>query len=135
MADGIHDQEFRALIVDDDNFILRLFSTALIREGFLCDCAENGDAAWRLAAEHPYDVVVTDLSMPERNGHSLAVDLLSLPDRPLVVVVTGLPDPRMVKDLIARGVDDIVFKPVAVPLFAAKIRALVNRRRLAVSAT
>jgi HD-like signal output (HDOD) protein len=67
--------------------------------------------------------------MPERNGHALAVDALAAgPDRPVVVVLTGLLEPRLAADLVARGVDDITFKPVDFRVLAAKTRALCKRR-------
>ena len=118
---------YRVLVVDDESVVRQLTMRALAREGFFCDAAENGDIALRQMARSHYDVVVTDLSMPQKHGHALATELLALPDRPLVVVLTGVIEPRLAKDLMARGVDDIVFKPVDYSTFAAKIKALTNR--------
>jgi HD-like signal output (HDOD) protein len=103
---------------------------ALTNEGFLCDSAENGAVAWQRVceAEVPYQLVVSDLAMPGRHGHALAVDLLTLPNRPLIAILTGVAEPKIAKDLLARGVDDISFKPIHYPAFAAKLRGLVNRR-------
>jgi DNA-binding response OmpR family regulator len=81
-----------------------------------------------LADTRHYDVIVTDLRMPEMNGHTLVVELLKREHRPAVVVLTGVTEPRLAKDLIARGVDDIVFKPVDQGVLAAKVQALVARR-------
>ncbi|HEY3969623.1 MAG TPA: response regulator, partial [Planctomycetaceae bacterium] len=81
-----------------------------------------------LIATTDYDVVVTDLRMPAVNGHTLALELLNRPARPVVVVLTGVTEPKLAKDLIARGVDDIIFKPVDQSILAAKVRALVDRR-------
>jgi len=121
----------RALVVDDEINIRRLVSSALSNEGFLCDVAEEGEQAWRMISESPcpYDLVVTDLIMPGRHGHSLATQILTLVDRPVLVVLTGFTEPRIAKDLIARGIDDIVFKPLPFIPFAAKMRALVGRRK------
>jgi HD-like signal output (HDOD) protein len=49
--------------------------------------------------------------------------------RPDFVVVTGVLEPRIAKDLMARGIDDILFKPVEFTTLAAKMRSLVERRR------
>jgi HD-like signal output (HDOD) protein len=62
------------------------------------------------------------------NGHALAVELLGRENRPAIVILTGVTEPRLAKDLIARGVDDIMFKPVDQGILAAKVRALVERR-------
>lgn len=125
----------RALVADDEPALRRLLISALHREGFQCDEAENGEAASRLIERAQYQLVVTDLAMPLRHGHSLAVDLLAKPDRPVVVVLTGLLDPRLAKDLMARGVDDIVFKPVEFLALAAKLRSLVDRKAQATGDT
>lgn len=123
----------RALVVDDEPQVRRLTTMALSREGFQCDIASDGKQAEAQLAAKKYDVLVTDLQMPNRNGHALAVGLLEQADRPLIVVLTGVVEPKLAKDLMARGIDDIVFKPVDFPTFAAKVRAMVSRRRAPVT--
>ena len=117
-----------ALIVDDEFAIRRLVATELKNNGFDCDTAANGQEASRLASEKRYDVVVTDLRMPEKHGHAFILELLDRPDRPLIVVYTGVIEPRLATDLLARGVDDIIFKPVNLGFLAAKIVSLIARR-------
>jgi CheY-like chemotaxis protein len=123
----MHPMSFRALVVDDEPQLRTLVGTVLASEGFSCGFAANGIEALERLAKHRFDVVVTDLRMPNRHGHALIQDLLKLQQRPLIVVLTGLDDPRLTKDMIARGVDDVVFKPVNFPAFAAKVKALVLR--------
>ncbi len=120
--------EYRALVVDDEPALRMLTIRELSRNGFVCDAAHDGLQARELAATRHYDVVLTDLRMPEMNGHALAVELLERSNRPVVVILTGVTEPRLAKDLIARGVDDIMFKPVDQGILAAKVRALVTRR-------
>jgi HD-like signal output (HDOD) protein/FixJ family two-component response regulator len=117
-----------ALVVDDEALVRNLTIRALQREGFTCDVAHDGVEAKELLDRNQYDVVTTDLVMPNRHGHSLAVEVLAGSDPPLVVVLTGVLEPRLVKDLIARGVASVEFKPVNYDLFAAKTKALVVRR-------
>ena len=74
------------------------------------------------------NLVVIDLRMPTKHGHSLAVDLLGKENPPLIVIHTSCDDPRMTKDLMLRGVDDIVYKPANYPAFAAKLRGMAERR-------
>lgn len=119
---------YRALVVDDEAVLRILMMRALCREGFTCDAAGNGLEAGKLAQSQRYDVVITDLMMPDRNGHALACELLQSADRPLIVIVTGVLEPRLAKDLITRGADCIEFKPVNYAMFAAKVRGLVRHR-------
>jgi DNA-binding response OmpR family regulator len=121
-------EPLQALVVDDEAGIRSLIATALRREGFVCDAAASVLEATQYLATRRYQLVITDLAIPNRNGHSFAVELLGMPDRPVVVVLTGVLEPRIAKDLIARGIDDVVFKPVQVLMFAAKMRSLTERR-------
>jgi hypothetical protein len=57
------------------------------------------------------------------------VDLLKVTERPLIVILTGVFEPRLARDLIARGVDCVDFKPVRYDLFAAKVKAMTDRRK------
>lgn len=122
------EMRYRALIVDDDPDVRGLTVRALMKEGFFCDIANDGVEAAQIVRHRSYDVVVTDLKMPNRHGHALALDLLQQENRPLIVVVTGVTEPRLSKDLMLRGVDDVIWKPVAYNTLAAKITALVHRR-------
>ena len=128
MANDSGQIKLKALIADDDLGIRKLVAAFLAKEGFACDLAEDGEQAWKLASEQTYHAVITDLAMPKRHGHSLAVELLTLPNRPVVIVLTGLIEPRLAKDLLARGVDDVQFKPVRFAELAAQVKALVNNR-------
>ncbi|MGH7134621.1 MAG: response regulator, partial [Pirellulales bacterium] len=123
-------RRYRALVVDDEPSVRMIATRELSRYGFICDAARDGLHALELLADARYDVVVTDLRMPGMNGHALAVDLLNRPNRPVVVVLTGVTEPRLAKDLIARGVDDILFKPIDQSILASKVRSLVERRAL-----
>src|ERR1043165_2175284 len=109
-----------ALVVDDEPAIRKLTVQALEQHGFTCDEAGDGENALRKLAEREYEVLVTDLRMPKRNGHSLAVEVIAKDPRPLVIVLTGVLEPKLATDLIARGVDDIVFKPLDFNVFGAK---------------
>jgi len=125
----VTDGNYRALVVDDDPAVRHLAMRALTRKGFACSAVVDGLQAMKALASNRYDVVVTDLRMPNLNGHALAVNLLASPNRPALVILTGVLQPRLAEDLIRRGVDCVEFKPVRCDLFAAKVKALVDRRR------
>lgn len=119
-----------ALVVDDEAAIRRLTVRALKEYDFRCDEAVDGEQALSLVWQRKYDVVVTDLRMPKRHGHSLAIEVLAIErDRPAIIVLTGVLEPKLASDLIARGIDDVQFKPIDFRLFGAKVRALCLRRR------
>lgn len=119
----------RVLVVDDEPAIRGLLTRALRNEGVECEIANDGAEALEKCQHIQFDAVVTDLLMPGFHGHRLASELLQLSDRPLIIVFTGVIEPRLAKDLLARGVDDIVYKPAEFATFAAKIKTLVTRRQ------
>lgn len=120
--------EYRALVVEDEEPVRKLAVRALSKEGFQCDSAGDGLEATELLMESPYHVVVTDLRMPRENGHALATKILARRPRPVIIILTGVLEPSLAKDLIARGVDEIAFKPVDYREFALKVKQLVRDR-------
>lgn len=121
----------RALVVDDDVICQEIAIRALAQAGIKADAAFGGWQAERLCQAKRYDVVVTDLQMPNGNGHALCVNLLQRPAPPVLIVVTSITDPRLTRDLLVRGVDDVMFKPLDGQLLIAKVEAMLARRSAA----
>jgi HD-like signal output (HDOD) protein/CheY-like chemotaxis protein len=119
-------RRLKALVVDDEKNVRSLLIGWLFREGFLCNEAEDGAAALRAIEHARYDLVVADLRMPNRHGHSLCKAILAQSDPPRLVVVTGVTDPRLFRDLETRGVDHIFQKPLDAPQFLSRIRELTE---------
>ncbi|MCL4693908.1 MAG: response regulator [Candidatus Hydrogenedentes bacterium] len=117
----------RALVVDDSREFRALLSRALQKENINCDVAEDGVLAEYMLENNRYDLLLTDLRMPRKHGHQLITDVLSRPDPPLIVAMTGVIEPRLVADLIGRGVVDVIQKPLAFDVIAAKAKALLAR--------
>ena len=122
----------RMLVVDDDPRSLKLLAGFLRSEGYEVRSASDGRTALRLAIEHPPDVVLLDVMMPELTGYEVCRALKAEPRTRLcqVMLVTALdstPDQILGLDT---GADDYVPKPVRRDEFLAKVRALVRARRL-----
>lgn len=117
---------FRTLIVDDEPHVRELTSRVLSGYNFICDVAQDGNEAMALCNVNAYDLVVTDLRMPNRHGHSFVCELLERPQRPRVFVVTGLSEPRLARELVVRGVDDVLQKPIAYDELAVKLLASMS---------
>jgi CheY-like chemotaxis protein len=119
----------RALVVDDEMIVRRLVARALSDQGFTCELAADGEEAADKIAVHKFDLLVTDLKMPNRHGHALVRDVLQVDSHPVIIVHTGVLEPKLAVDLLARGVNDLIYKPTDVNLLAAKARVLVDRQR------
>ncbi len=104
----------RALVVDDSRAIREAMTSMLGREGWIVDVAEDGARALQMTKQLRYDLVVTDLEMPELSGFDLITRLRS-DDRfktTPIVIITSRANPehrRRAKDL---GVRALVAKPI-----------------------
>nr|MBA3818780.1 response regulator [Deltaproteobacteria bacterium] len=65
----------RALVVDDSRAIREAMTSMLGREGWIVDVAEDGARALKMTRQLRYDLVVTDLEMPELGGFDLIAHL------------------------------------------------------------
>lgn len=85
-------QRFRsALVVDDVSDVTDMLSVLLTHAGYEVTCASTAPEALALARQQRFDVVISDIGMPEMNGYELAEALRSLPgyDSVPLVAVTG----------------------------------------------
>ena len=64
-------KDLSILIVDDESFILETMAHFLKRRAKQVDTAENGQQALALIETNQYDVIVSDIEMPEMNGYEL----------------------------------------------------------------
>ena len=81
----------RVLIVDDEDKILFVVRHALARLGAECQVqtACDGRQALEMARDAPFDLVVTDLRMPEMDGIELTRALRDLDSNPVVIWMTA----------------------------------------------
>lgn len=119
---------YRALVVDDEASMRRLIVLALSREGIECAEAPDGVVATNMVRCRRYDLVTVDLAMPRMNGHKFIQDLITEKHPPAIVVITGVIDGRIARDVLSRGVEDFYFKPLDAALFALKARRILDHR-------
>jgi CheY-like chemotaxis protein len=111
-GEGSRLQGVRVLVVEDDPDIRDVFSMLLRYEGADVASAGEGREALTLANCRDFDVLLTDLGLPDIPGDLLIRQLLATtPHRPRVVVVTGFGEPF---HSLARaaGADAVLSKPV-----------------------
>ena len=80
-----------ALVVDDVSDVTEMLSVLMTHAGYEVSTASSAAEAIALAKENHFDIVISDIGMPEMNGYQLAEALRSLPDygRVPMVAVTG----------------------------------------------
>ncbi len=113
----------RALVIDD-NLIPRMAHTQMLRmTGLESEAADSGETALEIiraadAGEHPFDLVLVDLLMPDMGGFEVIEMLRSQPLRqqPMLWLVTASGDSVIVDDARKVGFDEILLKPLSANL-------------------
>ncbi|HKY36382.1 MAG TPA: protein kinase [Polyangiaceae bacterium] len=119
----------RVLLVDDQPKLLRLFERSLTKAGHEVVTAENGRSAVELVRTQDFDVVVSDVRMPDMGGVELLRELHERdPDLP-VLLVSGSPDLQTALKAVEYGAFEYLTKPVPFDkLEASVVRAVACRR-------
>ena len=120
------------LIVDDEPMLRDTLRRQLDRLGYAVTDAENGSDALAKAASVAPDVILTDIEMPVIDGLELLKRLKSdvqLRDIP-VIVVSGNDGLESVVRCIELGAEDHIGKPYELTLLQARVRALLERKRM-----
>ena len=122
----------RILAVDDDVQIRRALSAILRPRGYSIDLAVSADDAIAKAIDHPPDLVILDLSLPDRSGIEVCRELRSWMRAPILIlsVLSGEADKIAALDA---GADDYLTKPFSAGELLARVRALLRRTREAVT--
>jgi len=122
------------LIVDDDAMI-RDTLKELLSEYYACQTADTADEAFARLAEKPYDLVLTDISMPEISGLELLGRVLQLYPKTPVIVVSGITDQEHVQGLIKLGAFDFLLKPFRLEVVEKSVRRALEYRRKLIEAS
>lgn len=103
-----------ALVVDDVSDVTEMLSMLMTHAGYEVSTASSARAAIALASKHHFDVIISDIGMPEMNGYELAKALRLLPGYESIpmVAVTGY---SMFDDRnrsLSAGFNEHVTKPI-----------------------
>jgi CheY-like chemotaxis protein len=117
------------LVVDDEEAVGALMADVLRAGGHRVVLCQGGAAGVARVRDEPFDVVFTDLAMPDVSGWDVAQAVRAVaPDTP-VVLVTGFGVELSTEECRASGIDEVLVKPLSVgQILAAAARAAQRRR-------
>lgn len=119
----------RILVVDDDIDVRESMQLVLAMEGFEVVAAESGVSALRLARDHPFDVVVTDLKMPGISGQELLVALRHQnPSLPVIVASAFLTEEAGTECRLL-GARGCIRKPFTIDDLVSEVEGAVSNSR------
>jgi two-component system, OmpR family, KDP operon response regulator KdpE len=116
----------RILVADDEAAIRKVVRDAFEKAGHDVETAIDGEEASRLIEEGDFDLVVTDLNMPNLDGLELVRRVRRTSSIPVLVLTVRQEEREKVR-LLDAGADDYVTKPFGVAELLARARALLRR--------
>lgn len=119
----------RILIVDDNELICIAFQEWLTEVGYQALAVSCAPEAVRLATQRPFDVVFTDLLMPEMSGVEVCRAIKSAWPQTQVVLISGHPEEIRVQGpafLQAGGYEEILRKPITLDVLLKVTRQLIG---------
>lgn len=121
----------RILLVDDDTALLEVYAELLGEAGYAVDSASSGPRAMVLIASNPYDLILTDIVMPDVSG----VDILrAARERDLdvpVILITGSPRLETAIQAVEMGALRYLVKPMPVAALLDAVEQGLRLKRLA----
>lgn len=109
------------LVVDDEPDLRTLYELTLVREGYLVESAGTINDAWELLQQRTFDIVITDMRLPDGLGLELLRRVRADQRRERCVVITAYGSAQNAVDSLKAGAFDYLTKPVDLKQFRSLI--------------
>jgi DNA-binding NtrC family response regulator len=113
----------KTLVIDDEISILRSLEMLLSKEGHQVTTANRGDIGLSLATEGSFDVVFTDLRLPDMSGLDIISQVKKKAPSTQIILITGFASIETAVEAIKLGAYDYLTKPLSTD----KVRITVKR--------
>lgn len=121
---------FRALVVEDDIELRKLFCRVLTRNGYETFEAADGIDALDVLDRESVDIIISDIMMPKMNGYELAESLREAGYTLPILMITAAEGFADMKRGFNAGTDDYMVKPVNLDEMVLRVSALLRRARM-----
>ena len=118
------------LVIDDEAEIREGLELLLSSEGYAVTSAETGQAGLARMEEEPYDLLLLDVSLPDRNGLDLLRDIRQRDPELPIVLITAYGSIDMARQAFKSGAQDYITKPWSNDELLAQVALAVEGRRL-----
>jgi two-component system copper resistance phosphate regulon response regulator CusR len=120
-------EDVRILLVEDESRVAGFIAKGLREQAYAVDIASDGEQALYLAAVNQYDIVILDVMLPVKDGHTVCRELRASGFRTPILMLTarGAVDDRV--EGLDSGADDYLAKPFDFKELLARLRALLRR--------
>src|SRR5262250_1398771 len=118
------------LVVDDESEIREGLELLLTGEGYGVSSAETGASGLGKLEEHPFDLLLLDVSLPDRNGLEMLKEIRRRDPELSVVLITAYGSIDMARAAFKNGAMDYITKPWTNDELLAQVAQAVESRRL-----
>jgi len=118
------------LVVDDESEIREGLELLLKGEGYGVSSAETGESGLAKLEEHPFDLLLLDVSLPDRNGLEMLKEIRRRDPELSVVLITAYGSIDMARAAFKNGAMDYITKPWSNDELLAQVAQAVEARRL-----
>lgn len=123
--------KIKVLLIEDDAFLLSMYTTKFEIENFFVVVADDGEKGLRQAREHNPDIILLDIMMPKMNGFEVLAELKkdeSVKDIP-VILLTNLNQKDEIEKGFAMGAKDFLIKAHLMPSEVVdKIKKIIENK-------
>ncbi|HRH62629.1 MAG TPA: response regulator transcription factor [Bacteroidia bacterium] len=117
------------LIIDDEPQIQKLLEIILESNGYKVQTAINGKEGIRMAANHPPELIILDIGLPDKSGHEVLKELRSWYTKSILILSVQDSEADIVAAL-DNGASDYLTKPFRSGELLARIRASIRRNTI-----
>ena len=117
----------KLLLVEDERRIAQNIKKGLEQDGYAVDIAYDGAEGYASASADEYDVIISDVMMPEMDGMEMCRRLRADGNKTPLLLLTAKDSERDIVNGLDVGADDYLAKPFSFNVLLARIRALMRR--------
>ena len=119
----------KALVIDDDAATLDLMKFNLEAEGFEVTTAERGEKGIKLVEENDFDIILTDLNMPDFDGIEMVRRCKELSPETEIIMITGFSSTEKAVEATKAGAFYFLEKPVEFEELLVLVEKAVERKK------
>jgi len=120
----------KILVVEDEKEHLSFLTELFTLSGYLVTPVQSGFDAIEKLSDHDYNVVLTDLVMPEMNGLELIEKIRELKKELPVIVISGHGNIELAVDAMKRGAFDFLKKPINIQSINERIEKAIEQNKI-----
>ncbi len=120
----------RILVVEDESTLCANIARFFSRAGYTVTGVETGEAALAELRDHAFDLVITDLRLPDIDGLTVLDRVRSTSPETVVLIMTAYASVDSAVEALRRGAHDYVLKPLSLADLQRKVEHIAEYRKL-----